>query len=208
MDLPLTVNGRRLTPEEQRRLIQQQEEVLARIQGRAPAVAGPTGSPAASGASRPAAAVQDDDSSDDEAERVQWQKDTDAKRCTRCDGGFGLVVRRHHCRMCGFVFCKSCCNNFLKVKPTSTKEERVCNDCYKERTRPTKSPPPRQQPQAVAARPAQPARTGYPAAMGPVRPVPCECAGAADGFHRRECVNNRAGGGGGASAPGVEFDFY
>ena len=40
-----------------------------------------------------------------------WMLDRDAKRCcnSNCEAVFGLIVRRHHCRCCGDIFCGSCC---------------------------------------------------------------------------------------------------
>ena len=37
-----------------------------------------------------------------------WKDDSQAKRCEKCNVSFGVIERRHHCRMCGCVFCKTC----------------------------------------------------------------------------------------------------
>jgi hypothetical protein len=34
-----------------------------------------------------------------------WLPDNQASKCPTCSRGFGLTVRRHHCRACGGVFC-------------------------------------------------------------------------------------------------------
>eukprot|EP00750_Incisomonas_marina_P017849 INCI2524.2.p1 GENE.INCI2524.2~~INCI2524.2.p1 ORF type:complete len:826 (+),score=110.58 INCI2524.2:813-3290(+) len=41
----------------------------------------------------------------------EWMRDRDAKQCCNrdCDATFGFLVRRHHCRCCGMIFCASCC---------------------------------------------------------------------------------------------------
>jgi hypothetical protein len=37
-----------------------------------------------------------------------WQPDAAAKCCSLCEVKFRLVVRRHHCRKCGLIFCHAC----------------------------------------------------------------------------------------------------
>ena len=39
------------------------------------------------------------------------------------------MVRRHHCRMCGRIFCYYCCNNYMVTKPGGRKE-RCCKACF------------------------------------------------------------------------------
>lgn len=40
----------------------------------------------------------------------------------RCTKKFGLALRKHHCRKCGFVICKNC--------STLSGKERMCSMCY------------------------------------------------------------------------------
>ena len=42
------------------------------------------------------------------APRHLWQGDAEATQCNKCGRAFGMFVRRHHCRVCGKVFCASC----------------------------------------------------------------------------------------------------
>jgi hypothetical protein len=37
-----------------------------------------------------------------------WEADEVALACSECQQTFGLLVRRHHCRACGQLFCGSC----------------------------------------------------------------------------------------------------
>eukprot|EP01088_Endostelium_zonatum_P018918 TRINITY_DN6274_c0_g1_i3.p1 TRINITY_DN6274_c0_g1~~TRINITY_DN6274_c0_g1_i3.p1 ORF type:complete len:550 (-),score=151.95 TRINITY_DN6274_c0_g1_i3:59-1708(-) len=37
-----------------------------------------------------------------------WVKDNDAVQCSGCGEGFSTFNRRHHCRLCGYLFCKNC----------------------------------------------------------------------------------------------------
>jgi rabenosyn-5 len=47
-----------------------------------------------------------------EQEIVPWKKDSDQKRCMKCLREFNLRRRKHHCRLCGDIICKSCSSFF------------------------------------------------------------------------------------------------
>jgi hypothetical protein len=53
-----------------------------------------------------------------------WQRDDDAPTCTACGVNFGVITRRHHCRICGLVFCQSCSNQAVHG-------ERACQLCFR-----------------------------------------------------------------------------
>ncbi|KAM4821285.1 FYVE and coiled-coil domain-containing protein 1 [Thomomys bottae] len=55
--------------------------------------------------------------------------DTEASHCHDCRREFSWMVRRHHCRICGRVFCYYCCNNYAPTKPGG-KKERCCRACF------------------------------------------------------------------------------
>ena len=40
--------------------------------------------------------------------RKQWVADDHVTKCTRCQSPFTFLRRKHHCRLCGRVFCNSC----------------------------------------------------------------------------------------------------
>jgi hypothetical protein len=71
--------------------------------------------------------------------REHWKPDSlasicDAPACTR---NFGLVVRRHHCRRCGNVFCHSHAARFLPLSQTGRvhpqgQSSRVCDGCWED----------------------------------------------------------------------------
>ncbi|XP_068563312.1 FYVE and coiled-coil domain-containing protein 1 [Cebidichthys violaceus] len=63
------------------------------------------------------------------AEERWWLVDKEATQCLGCQGQFTWWLRRHHCRLCGRIFCYYCSNNFVMTKH-SGKKERCCRDCY------------------------------------------------------------------------------
>lgn len=60
----------------------------------------------------------------------RWPGDTEANHCLDCKREFSWMVRRHHCRICGRVFCYYCCNNYA-VSKHSGKKERCCRACFR-----------------------------------------------------------------------------
>ncbi|KAL0396947.1 UNVERIFIED_CONTAM: 1-phosphatidylinositol-3-phosphate 5-kinase FAB1B [Sesamum calycinum] len=68
-----------------------------------------------------------------------WMPDQSCRVCYECDLQFNLFNRRHHCRLCGRIFCAKCTSNWvptLSSESTNPLEEwdkiRVCNYCYKQ----------------------------------------------------------------------------
>ncbi|KAI3835801.1 hypothetical protein MKX03_028550 [Papaver bracteatum] len=72
-----------------------------------------------------------------------WMPDDSCRVCYECDAQFSTFNRRHHCRLCGKVFCAKCTSKSIPApsdeEPSTTwgKEEcveriRVCNYCYKQ----------------------------------------------------------------------------
>ncbi|CCW69180.1 unnamed protein product [Phytomonas sp. Hart1] len=72
---------------------------------------------------------REEESDEDE---VQWQENHVAKVCNRCQNEFGLMRRRHHCRICGYVFCATC-SPFLIVLKKGSEPVRACAQCYEAR---------------------------------------------------------------------------
>eukprot|EP00794_Sanderia_malayensis_P013824 gene13826-15269_t len=67
----------------------------------------------------------------EDAQATKWVPDHIANRCGSCDAQFGLVVRKHHCRKCGNVFCSSCSDKYLPVPDEHLYDPvRVCVKCY------------------------------------------------------------------------------
>jgi len=68
-----------------------------------------------------------------------WMPDHSCRVCYECDSQFTIFNRRHHCRLCGRVFCGTCTANSVPVStydPKNVREEgeriRVCNFCFKQ----------------------------------------------------------------------------
>ena len=42
-----------------------------------------------------------------------WMPDRLCKVCYSCEDAFTMYRRRHHCRMCGQIFCNPCSSNYI-----------------------------------------------------------------------------------------------
>lgn len=61
---------------------------------------------------------------------VPWIPDSLAERCYGCHSSFSLVLRRHHCRRCGNVFCDACSSARIPlVSAGFFTPVRVCEKC-------------------------------------------------------------------------------
>nr|NP_001041461.1 zinc finger protein 6 [Ciona intestinalis]XP_009860813.1 zinc finger protein 6 isoform X1 [Ciona intestinalis]FAA00159.1 TPA: zinc finger protein [Ciona intestinalis] len=58
---------------------------------------------------------------------VDWISDDDVTNCGSCDQKFSLTLRKHHCRVCGKIFCKNCSDNWLSK---GDKKLRCCASCH------------------------------------------------------------------------------
>lgn len=60
----------------------------------------------------------------------EWVPDHAAPNCMNCSRLFSPVRRRHHCRMCGKVFCSACSSHRTKLPQFNYHNPvRVCDDC-------------------------------------------------------------------------------
>lgn len=63
--------------------------------------------------------------------------DQSCRVCYECDTPFSLFNRRHHCRICGRVFCGKCTQNTLPIVDgqlgicQESERVRACNFCFK-----------------------------------------------------------------------------
>ena len=77
---------------------------------------------------------------DPRPQRGLWMDDSSSSVCILCKAEFTLLIRRHHCRRCGGLFCNSCSSYWLKIPEemmiasgsTSTDNSarsRCCSNC-------------------------------------------------------------------------------
>lgn len=58
-----------------------------------------------------------------------WMPDRNCKECYECGAKFSMLKRRHHCRICGRIFCSACCNFDMIKRYTDDIDLRVCQYC-------------------------------------------------------------------------------
>ena len=68
-------------------------------------------------------------------DRKLWIPDEDAQNCYNCGSKFfSLFNRKHHCRVCGNIFCKSCLESFYEITIYNEKQElKVCGYCLEKK---------------------------------------------------------------------------
>ena len=59
----------------------------------------------------------------------QWMDSKQVKQCALCQQSFSVTRRKHHCRLCGNVFCQTCSDNKMELA-SSAKPARVCDTCH------------------------------------------------------------------------------
>lgn len=62
----------------------------------------------------------------------RWMPDDKCTVCFQCHAPFGAFRRRHHCRLCGQIYCHACSSHFVAGKLIGRpreKESRLCDAC-------------------------------------------------------------------------------
>lgn len=55
----------------------------------------------------------------------------DGDACSKCYSAFGMIMRKHHCRNCGQVFCDKCSSKSCPIPKYGMNDDvRVCDDCF------------------------------------------------------------------------------
>lgn len=59
-----------------------------------------------------------------------WMSDAAVAECTLCSVRFSVTVRKHHCRLCGEIFCSGCCSaNIPGEVVNQSGYVRACEPC-------------------------------------------------------------------------------
>jgi len=62
---------------------------------------------------------------------LTWVPDDFVNECLICNTPFTLLSRRHHCRLCGRIFCSKCTSKKAAIPSKDYKDEvRVCDKCF------------------------------------------------------------------------------
>ena len=66
-----------------------------------------------------------------ELDKKLWVPDEDVQNCYNCGSKFfSLFNRKHHCRVCGNIFCKSCLETFFEITLYNERQEiKACAYC-------------------------------------------------------------------------------
>ncbi|KAI5073452.1 hypothetical protein GOP47_0011465 [Adiantum capillus-veneris] len=68
-----------------------------------------------------------------ESEPPHWVPDSSCTECMQCSAKFQALTRgRHHCRLCGGIFCRACSKGkcLMPMKFREKEPQRVCDACY------------------------------------------------------------------------------
>merc|ERR1712196_687761 len=61
--------------------------------------------------------------------KYRWVNDDSVIACYSCEYSFNILTRKHHCRLCGNIFCSSCSSDTITV---GNDVKRCCKNCYNE----------------------------------------------------------------------------
>ncbi|XP_071152759.1 FYVE and coiled-coil domain-containing protein 1-like isoform X1 [Mytilus edulis] len=64
----------------------------------------------------------------------KWLDEKDITHCMQCRTEFSFTIRKHHCRICGRVFCHQCSDNWMQTAHSrlmlQSKKSRACRMCF------------------------------------------------------------------------------
>ncbi|KAG0667931.1 1-phosphatidylinositol-3-phosphate 5-kinase [Maudiozyma exigua] len=75
---------------------------------------------------------KDKQSSRNVLSKEYWMKDESSKECFTCGKPFTTFRRKHHCRICGQIFCNSCTLQISAEKFGYSGNMRVCHNCFEQ----------------------------------------------------------------------------
>lgn len=65
---------------------------------------------------------------------VLWEEDEHVTACRDCGKQFTVILRKHHCRGCGGIYCENCTLNNVFLKPDAEEPVRACAGCRRGET--------------------------------------------------------------------------
>lgn len=60
----------------------------------------------------------------------KWMPDDYVNLCMKCQSKFSFGRWKNHCRVCGNIFCSTCCNRFEAFQPFYLEPVRMCETCF------------------------------------------------------------------------------
>jgi len=63
--------------------------------------------------------------------KAHWVPDQQVAHCKGCSSRFDTTNRKHHCRLCGDIFCDRCSFRKINMKEFNLSGARSCDPCYK-----------------------------------------------------------------------------
>ena len=55
--------------------------------------------------------------------------DKDVRNCSKCSRKFNIYLRKHHCRLCSWIFCKHCSSLKMRKVDGIVEKVRMCIEC-------------------------------------------------------------------------------
>ena len=76
--------------------------------------------------------IDESESKIQESQKNLWVPNNAVTNCFECENKFTtIMVRQHHCRICGNIFCSNCSNKQIQVSNNNKIIKlRVCNNCF------------------------------------------------------------------------------
>ena len=73
-------------------------------------------------------------------QKFEWVDESKVHECRGCNKAFTMIIRKHHCRHCGDVFCGTC-SSFRINLPNFPDRQRVCLHCVPHLVAEARAPP-------------------------------------------------------------------
>jgi hypothetical protein len=81
-------------------------------------------------ATSPSPSTKEQVASQDIAQPVMWVADEVHTKCMDCKSDFSLIKRKHHCRICGGLFCFNCVSQRVVMPEYGQRPQKVCKACF------------------------------------------------------------------------------